>query len=257
MKNKRPFNHVWWIIPILGVLFFVIFLIFRSIKDNKLNYSDWLTFVGSYLGFAGSVILGYVAIYQNRKLRDDNEKQHKNAIRPIINFKYRKLSIIEVSKMREYFHYIKIDNDCIIEHTNLIPRDIRSLSKKDYDLYKMSSDKSISDKEYNEFESKFQKDFIKLSKKYLLIDFYLDNNGNGNAINIEILLNNKKLNISPSLQSNKYNAYLFLIELDSKLNTANLNLNLSFEDIDNGSFTKQEIICISRNINGQLTTNDK
>ena len=256
MKNKRPFN-VWWIIPVLVVLFFVIFLIFRSIKDNQLNYSDWLTFVGSYLGFAGSVILGYVAIYQNRKLRDDNEKQHKNAIRPIINFKYRKLSIIEVSKMREYFHYIKIDNDCIIEHTNLIPRDIRSLSKKDYDLYKMSSDKSISDKEYNEFESKFQKDFIKLSKKYLLIDFYLDNNGNGNAINIEILLNNKKLNISPSLQSNKYNAYLFLIELDSKLNTANLNLNLSFEDIDNESFTKQEIICISRNINGQLTTNDK
>lgn len=257
MKNKKPFNHIWWIIPVLVVLFFVIFLIFRSIKDNQLNYSDWLTFVGSYLGFTGSVILGYVAIYQNRKLRDDNEKQHKNSIKPILNFKYRKLNLLEVSKMHEYFHYINIDNDCVIEHTNRIPRDIRSLSKKDYDLYKMSSDKSVSDKEYNELETKFQKDYIKLSKKYLLIDFYLDNNGNGNAINIEILLNNKKLNISPSLQSNKYNACLFLIELDSKLNTANLNLNLSFEDIDNESFAKQETICISRNINGQLTTNNK
>ena len=257
MKNKKPFNHFWWIIPTLIILFFVIFFIFRSFNEKCLELRDWLAFVGSYLGFAGSVILGYVAIYQNRKLRDDNEKQHKNAIKPIINLKYRKLNILEVSKLREYFHYIKIDTDCVIEHTNLIPRDIRSLSKKDYDLYKMSSDKSISDKEYNEFESKFQKDFIKLSKKYLLIDFYLDNNGNGNAINIEILLNNKKLNISPSLQSNKYNACLFLIELDCKLNTANLNLNLSFEDIDNESFTKQEIICISRNINGQLTTNDK
>ena len=121
----------------------------------------------------------------------------------------------------------------------------------------MSSDKSISDKEYDELETKFQKDFIKLSKKHLLIAFYLDNNGNGNAINIDILLNNKKLNISPSLQSNKYNSCLFLIELDSKLNSANLNLNLSFEDIDNESFAKQETICISRNINGQLTTNDK
>ena len=55
-----------FITPIV-ILFFVIFLIFSSIKDNQLNYSDWLTFVGSYLGFAGSVILGYVAIYQNRK----------------------------------------------------------------------------------------------------------------------------------------------------------------------------------------------
>lgn len=257
MKNKRPFNHIWWIIPVLFVLFFVIFLIFRSIKNNELNYSDWLAFIGSYLGFSGSVILGYVAIYQNKKLRDDNEKQHKNAIKPILNFKYRKLNIIEVSKLREYFHYIKIDNNCVIEHTNLIPRDIRSLSKKDYDLYKMSSDKSISDKVYDEFESKFQRDFIKLSKKYLLIDFYLDNNGNGNAINVELLLNNNKLNISPSLQSNKYNASLFLVELDCELNTANLNLNLTFENIDNESFTKHETICISRNINGQLTTVDK
>ncbi|MBR2022189.1 MAG: hypothetical protein IJ997_00710, partial [Mycoplasmataceae bacterium] len=49
--------------------------------------------------------------------------------------------------------------------------------------------------------------YIESKKEF---DFYLDNNGNGNAINIEILLNNKKLNISPSLQSNKYNAYLFL-----------------------------------------------
>lgn len=257
MKKKRTLNHIWWIIPVLVALFVILILIFRSIQDNQLSYKDWLAFVGSYLGFAGSVILGYVAIYQNRKLRDDNEKQRKNAIKPILNFKYRKLNIIEVSKLREYFHYIKIDNNCVIEHTNLIPRDIRSLSKKDYDLYKMSSDKSISDKVYYEFESKFQRDSIKLSKKYLLIDFYLDNNGNGNAINIELLLNNKKLNVSPSLQSNKYNASLFLVELDSKLNTADLNLNLTFENIDNESFTKQETICISRNINGQLTTVDK
>lgn len=257
MKNKKPFNHIWWLIPTLFILFFVIFFIFRSLNKECLEIRDWLAFVGSYLGFSGSVVLGYVAIYQNRKLRDNNETQHKNAIKPIINLKYRKISIIEVSKMREYFHYIKINDNCVIEHTNHIPRDLRSLSKKDFDLYQMSSDKSISDEEYNKFESKFQKDFIKLSQKYLLIDFYLDNNGNGNAINIEILLNNNKLNISPSLQSNKYNACLFLIELDSKLNTANLNLNLSFEDIDNESFTNQETICISRNINGQLTTIDK
>lgn len=257
MKNKKTFNHIWWLIPALIILFFVIFSIFYSIKREGLELKDWLAFVGSYLGFAGSIILGYVAIYQNRKLRDDNIKQHKNAIKPILNFKYKKLNIIELSKMREYFHYIKIDDDCIIEHTNLIPRDIRSLCSKDFELYKMSSDMSVTNEVYNRFESIFQKNFIKLSKKYLLIDFYLDNNGNGNAINIEILLNNNKLNISPSLQSNKYNAYLFLVELNAKLNTANLNLNLSYEDIDNENFTKKEIICITRNINGQLTTNDK
>ncbi len=257
MKNKKHFNHICWLIPALIILFFVIFSIFRSFKEESLELKDWLTFVGSYLGFAGNIILGYVAIYQNRKLRDDNVKQRKNAIKPILNFKYRKLNIIELSKMHEYFHHLKIDDNCIIEHTNLIPRDIRSLCSKDFELYKMSSDMSVSNEVYNRFESRFQKDFIKLSKKYLLIDFYLDNNGNGNAINIEILLNNNKLNISPSLQSNKYNAYLFLVELNVKLNTTNLNLNLNYEDIDNESFTKQETICVTRNINGQLTTNDK
>lgn len=257
MKNKKPFNHFWWIIPALVILFFAIFFIFRSFNEECLELRDWLAFVGSYLGFAGSVILGYVAIYQNRKLRDDNEKQHKNAIKPIININYKKLHLLNVVDMREYFHHIKIENNYNILHTNIIPRDIRSLYREFRDLYDKSSDKSISDKEYNKLDTHYISNVSKLSKKYLLLDLYLDNNGNGNAINIELLLNNQKLEITPSLQSNKYNGFLFLIEATSKQNTLTLELKLTYENIDNEVFEKQETICVSRNIDGQFVINDK
>ena len=101
MKNKKPFNHFWWIIPTLFIFFFAIFFIFRSFNEKCLELRDWLAFVGSYLGFAGSVILGYVAIYQNRKLRDDNEKQHKN-------IRNHNLSIFKKTQKQ----YTKLEKQC-------------------------------------------------------------------------------------------------------------------------------------------------
>lgn len=250
-KNKR-INYIWIIAVVLAVLFLAIFFIFRAIKENNLTYSDWLGFVGSYLGFAGSVILGYVAVYQNQKLNDDNEKQYKNAIKPEINFVFREIHILNMVDMREYFHHITISEDLEIEHTHIIPRDILSLYREFRKLNDMSSDKSISDEEYNRFALRYRNRVEKLSKKYLLIDFYLNNNGNGNAINVSLSLNDNKLNVSPSLQSNQSSAFLFLIETDKNKNIFDLKLGITYENIDNDHFSNQKDIKIVRNSKGQL-----
>ena len=251
-QNNKRRNYIWLISTILVVLFFIIFFIFMKIKNNNLTYSDWLGFLGSYLCFAGSVILGYVAVYQNQKLKEDNETQYKNAIKPEINFGFREKHILTVVDMREYFNHIAISENLIIEHTNIIPRDILSLYSEFRKLNDISSDKSISDEEYNRFILRYKNRVEKLSKKYLLIDFYLDNNGNGNAINMSLFLNDNKLNVSPSLQSNQYNAFLFLIEIDKSINIFDLKLDITYENIDNDHFSNHKDIKIVRNSKGQL-----
>ncbi len=253
MKKKKSINHIWWIIPTLIILFFIIFIIFYFTKDNGICLSDWLIFVGSYLGFAGSVILGYVAIYQNRRLRDDNELRHKNAIKPDIEIINKTLHILNIVDMREYFHHLKLHKEMDIEYTNIIPRDIRALYKEFRVLTDISSDRSITDKEYNKLDNHYRNSLSKSARKYLLLDFYLENNGNGNAINIDFNLNGEKISIKPSLQSNKTNVFLFLVEISTDRNDAELQIILTYQNIDNEKFTKNKNIKVARNIAGQLT----
>lgn len=251
-KNKR-FNHIYWILPLLIALFVVIFLIFRAFKDNCLDYKDWLAFLGSYLGFAGSVILGYVAVYQNQRLRDNNEIQHKNAIKPILNIISRKIHLLNLVDMKEYYHYLNLKNkEMSIEFLQLIPRDIRSAHREFLHLGDISSDRSVPDREYNKANAQYTKHISKLSKKYILIDFYLCNDGNGNALSIELLLGENKLDIPQSIQSSNRHACLLLLEVPEEKNSVELKFNLKYSDIDNEEFNKKEVLLVERDINGQL-----
>ena len=117
----------------------------------------------------------------------------------------------------------------------------------------ISSYRSITDKEYNKLHNHYRNSLSKSARKYLLLDFYLENNGNGNAINIDFNLNGEKISIKSSLQSNKTNVFLFLVEISTDSNDAELQIILTYQNIDNEKFTKNKNIKVARNIAGQLT----
>lgn len=84
-------KYKWWIIGILLLLLFLIIyvLIYLCFKGNGFLYvgidlekKDWLSFFGSYLSFAGTILVSIIAIFQSHYFevktnRRDDEKRKK------------------------------------------------------------------------------------------------------------------------------------------------------------------------------------
>lgn len=67
--NEKFFKYVFLAVLTLIIVYFIIYIIFYGdgvLSTGKdLDKSDWLSFLASYLSFAGTISLGIVAIYQN------------------------------------------------------------------------------------------------------------------------------------------------------------------------------------------------
>lgn len=73
--NKHWHHLVIAAIPVLFICTYVWFVISGPVPVGKnLEKSDWLTFWGGFLSFAGSVALGVVAVIQNKQANDTNKK---------------------------------------------------------------------------------------------------------------------------------------------------------------------------------------
>lgn len=256
MKNKKENRLILCIVGIIIasiVLLIIIISIFSNLKGKNIEHSDWLVFLGSYLGFSGSLVLGVVAVYQNKVLKDTNDEHHNNEIKPIINLLYREKHILNVVDMKEDYQLVNISNDNIeIYYTSRIPREILKLYKQYGNVAKSSSDYNVSYSEFSKIQELYYDNLDEQRKSYLLIDFYIDNNGNGNAIDINLTLNNKNIEIMPSLQSNKSNCFLVLLKVESNISFKNLNFKMTYTDIDNTSFTSSLALILSRDNYGRI-----
>lgn len=83
MKKLKKLLSKWWFYLILVIVTLIVpFIINESYKVGagyitKWGAADVLSFYGSYLTFIGTVILGAVAIYQNKKAHQLNEQLQK------------------------------------------------------------------------------------------------------------------------------------------------------------------------------------
>ena len=81
-KLKKLFTKWWFYLIVFTVTLGIPFLINEAYKVGKGYITLWgaedvLSFYGSYLSFVGTVILGIVAVYQNRKAHQLNEQMQK------------------------------------------------------------------------------------------------------------------------------------------------------------------------------------
>lgn len=81
-KLKRLFTNWWFYLILFVITIGIPFLINEAYKIDKGYITLWkaedaLSFYGSYLSFIGTVILGLVAVYQNKKAHQLNEQMQK------------------------------------------------------------------------------------------------------------------------------------------------------------------------------------
>ena len=82
MKKIRPWYKTWWIWIVIGIFAilsigpFIINLTNSCTQKNTTlwNEKDLLSYYGDALSFIGTVILGALALWQNKKLSDENDK---------------------------------------------------------------------------------------------------------------------------------------------------------------------------------------
>lgn len=100
-KSKKPTfwsrykTHIIVIVAAAAIVYFLIYLVFRGNGifpvGADLEKSDWLSFLGAYLSFIGTVIVSMIAIFQSRYYSELNEKKdassRKKEIQPIFSIK--------------------------------------------------------------------------------------------------------------------------------------------------------------------------
>ena len=85
-----------WIIAFFLILIAIYVLIYLCFMQNGflptgvgLNKMDWLTFLGTYLSFSGTIIISVIAILQGQFFEKNSSRRsdldHKKAIQPIIS----------------------------------------------------------------------------------------------------------------------------------------------------------------------------
>ena len=103
-KQKRSNKPTFWsrykkpiivIVVAFAIAYILIYLVFKGngilTAGTDLEKSDWLSFLGAYLSFIGTVIVSMIAIYQSRYYSELNEKNdaasRKKEIQPIFSIK--------------------------------------------------------------------------------------------------------------------------------------------------------------------------
>lgn len=113
LSGKKTWYQKWWIWSIaLAIIIVVPFAINESYKIGKGYQTLWdardvLSFYGTLLTFIGTVALGVLALWQNKRFKDENDKSQKrfediNNRLLAINLEKEKRNILEL-----YFRYME------------------------------------------------------------------------------------------------------------------------------------------------------
>ena len=72
-------THIIVLVAASVIVYILIYLVFRGNGifpvGANLEKSDWLSFLGAYLSFIGTVIVSMIAIFQSRYYSELNEKK--------------------------------------------------------------------------------------------------------------------------------------------------------------------------------------
>lgn len=103
-KHKKDTNisfwskyKLWFFTSIIGatILYVIIYLVFRGdgflYVGNNLTKSDWLSFLGAYLSFTGTIAVSLIAILQSHYYTEietkRREKEHRKKLQPIFSIR--------------------------------------------------------------------------------------------------------------------------------------------------------------------------
>ena len=101
-KNTNISRYISIVVGLAVVLVVCYVLVYLCFKDNSgipagddLEKRDWLSFLGAYLSFAGTLIVSLVALleglfYRRRAIAENSEKRKKE-IQPIFSIKIKAL----------------------------------------------------------------------------------------------------------------------------------------------------------------------
>ena len=156
MKKKssiflKYFVIILGVIVVLSVIYFLIYLCFKGdgflSSGKNLTKSDWLSFLGGYLSFAGTIIVSLVALlegffYRQRSINENKEKRKKE-VQPIFSIKIKELntmiqgyaeavSLYDVSKNPKHKNFtIEIENVSLhpIKHVIIFDKYLSQLLK--------------------------------------------------------------------------------------------------------------------------------
>ena len=264
IKNKLKTFFI-----ILGLLFLLIGipLIINRLyaSDIVLVYTEWgakevLAFYGSVLTFIGTTSLGVLSLYQNSIFKKSNENKEKLTIRPYLFTSINDEQPMYLSENTEEYVLIDFVNDSFcIKHTS---RNTHSAilnythKKKEYDEFlKLPEDEKEHAKHIKLLEE--QTDIInKLQKRFELVRYEITNAGHGNAIKINMTLNNDKLLPLFCLPTNSSKEVLLLFDFNNvKYNKEfSFKMKFSFYDVENnGPYYQEEVFYISKNDDGNLS----
>lgn len=113
--NKKPFNkRYWWIlliillIPIVAIM---VFLIAKYCYDKGLYSKEFFELIGAILGYSGTAFLGLLALWQNDRANDINDrllKLEESHILPYIAINGPIVNVVKYEKQRPNNSYDNI-----------------------------------------------------------------------------------------------------------------------------------------------------
>ena len=116
-KNTNISRYISIVVGLAVVLVACYVLVYLCFKDNSgipagddLEKRDWLSFLGAYLSFAGTLIVSLVALleglfYRRRAIAENSEKRKKE-IQPIFSIEIQNVSLYPIKHVMVFDKYI-------------------------------------------------------------------------------------------------------------------------------------------------------
>ena len=104
-QTKQKYVYIFVVIIVLVAAYFAVYYVFFGdgllTAGKDLHKSDWLSFLGSYLSFVGTILLGIVAIYQNNRANMLNQQMQKLQHASFVSMVSVEYAIIEKEDTRQ------------------------------------------------------------------------------------------------------------------------------------------------------------
>lgn len=176
-KVKKLILEHWkgFSISVILLLFLFSYIWFAMIKGifpagDNLQKGDWLSFWGSFLSFAGSLILGIIAVWQNNRANELNERAIlENKRINELQSEWNKKAILENRKISE----IQFEHELKRNEYTLIINGIQAISSRIYNIVQSTAEITT-----KEVDKSILKDYI----ESIILDVHLLQHAEMNAL---------------------------------------------------------------------------
>lgn len=119
------FMKKYWLVVLLLTLFPVGVIVCFLIKGSGLNSSDWLSFWGAVLAYAGTTLLSAVALYQSQNANELSERVYELSERAFLTiFSINSVKLVSIEKCNYEYgleHNRIMDNRIMFCHVDTTP----------------------------------------------------------------------------------------------------------------------------------------